>query len=296
MPRVECVLCKRLLSGYEFRSYAVEFAYCDRCHRGRIHRLESLVGSLQAAQQRLRDEERRLQAVARQAEFLRAWDQDTLDLPLSDVTLKACDGPDVCAHKAILAPLWFLFVCLFLAQAGKSPVFKAMFSAQMKEAQSGVVRIDDFSHDVLEAFVRFFYTATVCPEVLKKHAASLFCAAEKYGVKLLKAVCEEFLVSNVSRDNAINLLDLARKYDSETVKDAVLRTASMDMQVLPTFGDYSMYAEKDPKLLVELYEGLVKRMSRKRSRIVAGNDGQGDSSRAKIAAIQRNEEEVAPGS
>lgn len=142
-----------------------------------------------------------------------------------------------------------------------------MFNAQMKESQSGVVFIDDIPFTVLEPFVLFFYTATISPEVMHKHAAALFCAAEKYGVRLLKRICEEFLINTISKENAISTLELARKYDSDTVKEAVLHAAMNNMEKIPTFGDYHLYVERDPKLVVELYEGLVKKITRKRCRI-----------------------------
>lgn len=129
-----------------------------------------------------------------------------------------------------------------------------------------VINIDDMSHKVLKAFVRFFYTAAIDPEIMEKHSTSLYCAAEKYGVKLLKKLCEEWIMNNMSDQNALSNLELAKQYDSEVVKDAVFHAASLHIDKIPSYAEYQTYVEKDPGLLVELYEGTVKMMSRKRSR------------------------------
>lgn len=156
-------------------------------------------------------------------------------------------------------------------QAGKSPAFRDIFCSPNMQEGSKVetpisIRVDDMSHEVLKAFVRFFYTATIDAEIMEKHSKSLYCAAEKYGVELLKTLCEEWITRNVSDLNALSNLELAKQYNSDIVKDAVLQAASLNIDKIPSYAEYQAYAEKNPGLLLELYEGTVKKMSRKRNR------------------------------
>ena len=117
---------------------------------------------------------------------------------------------------------------------------------------------------VLKAFVKFFYTATIDSHVMEEHSVSLYCAAEKYGVTLLKTLCEEWIIKNVSDQNAISNLKLANQYGLDALKDAVLDTASLHIDKIPYYAEYSTFVEKEPALLLELYEGTVKRLSKKR--------------------------------
>lgn len=100
-----------------------------------------------------------------------------------------------------------------------------------------------------------------------KYVVVLFCVVEKYGVRLFKRICEEFLINIIFKENVISILELVRKYDSDTVKEVVLYVVMNNMEKILIFGDYYLYVERDLKLVVEFYEGLVKKIICKRCRI-----------------------------
>ena len=98
----------------------------------------------------------------------------------------------------------------------QSDVFKAMFSHNMAENESGIVKIDDFDVQVIEDMLQYIYTCTT--QNLPKLAQELFKAAHKYEIHGLKSKCEEYLIFNLNHQNVIDILDLARIYDLKSLK------------------------------------------------------------------------------
>lgn len=122
---------------------------------------------------------------------------------------------------------------------------------------SGLVMMEDMGGEALAGFVGFLYTASVSVDVMQKHAVELLSAAEKYDVALLRTLCEHAIANKIDPHNAISTLELARKYDSQVLRAAVLDFVSQDAEHLPTFEEYQTYIAKDPALLLDLYEALV---------------------------------------
>jgi hypothetical protein len=61
--------------------------------------------------------------------------------------------------------------------SGRSIVFKAMFSNEMKESATNKVKIDDFDFKTVQELLRFIYCEKV--EDLKEVALNLLQAADK---------------------------------------------------------------------------------------------------------------------
>jgi hypothetical protein len=120
---------------------------------------------------------------------------------LTDVTLKVKDK-EFKAHKVVLA--------------AASPVFEAMFKEGTKEREDNYVNIEDMDSDVFEVFLRYLYSGQV--DKLAEMFTDLFTAADKYDVQLLREICMQQMVKNISVDNAVEMLALADRYDVEPVK------------------------------------------------------------------------------
>ena len=106
------------------------------------------------------------------------------------------------AHKAILA--------------SRSTVFAKMFSSEMKESVTNTLSLPDIEADVLKELLTYIYTGE-CPNI-KAHASSLLCAAEKYDLSRLKALCEERLSYDLQVDNAASMLMLADACNANQLK------------------------------------------------------------------------------
>ncbi|XP_074563420.1 BTB/POZ domain-containing protein At4g08455 [Curcuma longa] len=154
-----------------------------------------------------------------------------------------CSTPAVPAHRAILI--------------SRSPVFKAMLENEMEESRSGIIKIHDVSYDVLRSFVHYLYTAEV---LLDEHmACELLILAEKYQVKHLKIFCEKFMTSKVNNDNAIGNYAFAHRHSAKQLLEAALSLIIDNMATLTEREEYKELVEKDPRLVVEIYEAYLTR-------------------------------------
>lgn len=140
-------------------------------------------------------------------------------------------------------------------QASRSPVFRAMLENQMEESLSGTIKIGDVSYDALRAFVNYLYTAEISLD--EDMACDLLILAEKYQVQHLKDYCEKFLVSKLNWDNSIMSYTFAHQHNAKKIVDAALILITDNMDKLTTREEYMDLVEKDPRLVVEVYEAYL---------------------------------------
>ncbi|KAL5559698.1 hypothetical protein UlMin_035909 [Ulmus minor] len=165
----------------------------------------------------------------------------------TDVVLIASDdGSDghavpVPAHKAVLV--------------SRSPVFRAMLDNEMEESRSGTIKISEVSYNALRAFVNYLYTADACLD--EQMACDLLVLAEKYQVKHLKAYCEKFLISKLNWENSIMSYAFAHHHNAKLMFDAALSMITDNMDKLTKREEYIELVEKDPRLVVEIYEAYL---------------------------------------
>ncbi|KAL7176321.1 hypothetical protein ACSBR2_029796 [Camellia fascicularis] len=168
----------------------------------------------------------------------------------SDIVLVASDDDSgkpasnpvpVSAHKAVLA--------------SRSPVFRAMLENEMEESLSGTIKISDVSYDALRAFVNYLYTADACLD--EQMACDLLVLAEKYQVKHLKTYCEKFMVSKLNWESALVNYAFAHQHNAKNLLDAALSLIMDNMDKLSKREEYMELVEKDPRIVVEIYEAYL---------------------------------------
>ena len=125
----------------------------------------------------------------------------------------------------------------------QSDVFKAMFSYNMAENDSCMVKIDDFDAQVIENMLQYIYTCTT-PN-LPKLALELFKVAHKYEIHGLKFKCEEYLIFNLNRQNVIDILELARIYDLKSVKNVATSFVHSHEADMVKEGSYQKFLCRD---------------------------------------------------
>ncbi|GFT01636.1 speckle-type POZ protein B [Nephila pilipes] len=122
---------------------------------------------------------------------------------LSDTKLSTRTGRLFFAHKNILS--------------ARSPVFKAMFTNDMKEKFSECVYIEDLDDGTVHRMLLYVYTAVV-KDLQWESASALYAAADKYEIISLKNKCAFFLKNNISPNNACDLLILADMHQDQFLK------------------------------------------------------------------------------
>ncbi|XP_042903450.1 speckle-type POZ protein isoform X2 [Parasteatoda tepidariorum] len=111
----------------------------------------------------------------------------------SFVTLRT-PNRDFLVHKAVLC--------------AKSPVFNAMFERKMKEGDSNMVDIDDIDSQTMATLVQFLHFQPL-GDLKWESAVTLYYAADKYQIDLLKKECVLLLKKELSVENICDALLLA---------------------------------------------------------------------------------------
>ena len=111
-------------------------------------------------------------------------DKEFMDLKIT------CNGKTLECHRSVLS-------C-------QSDVFRTMFlNMDMKEAKSGEIEINDISAETMETFLYYLYHEDVEEKVVD---TNLLFAADKYNIAGLVKVCNEYLKSNLSVENCLDVL------------------------------------------------------------------------------------------
>ena len=151
----------------------------------------------------------------------------------------SCDEEVFPCHQAILS--------------ARSPVFLAMFQADMVEKQSKKVIITDVKKEVFREMLRFIYTGKVSSDdSLKELARDLLFAANKYQLDLLKKLCEAQLCSTLDGSNCLELLVVGDLHEATNLKTMALESVLMNLASLSNTDVYKDFVKKCPELAVEV--------------------------------------------
>jgi hypothetical protein len=145
-------------------------------------------------------------------------------------------------------------------QAAKSDVILKKMKGNLDQLGTVTMELQIFPES-LESFVRYFYTGHISHRDLKSHAPKLLTAAKRYGVRSLQLIAERYIAKHISRETALSTWELGVDHNSEIIKESVLQVLATDVQDIPKLGEYRTYrSQKDPELLVGLFENLIGRI------------------------------------
>ncbi|GFR29112.1 TD and POZ domain-containing protein 3 [Trichonephila clavata] len=118
---------------------------------------------------------------------------------LSDVQLSTATQT-FHAHKNILS--------------ARSPVFRAMFSNDMKEKIEECVPVPDLEADTVHRMLLYMYTNAL-KGLHWESATKLYAAADKYQIVALKNKCSSFLICSLCPSNLCEILMLSDMQDAD---------------------------------------------------------------------------------
>ncbi|XP_055951357.1 TD and POZ domain-containing protein 1-like [Argiope bruennichi] len=110
------------------------------------------------------------------------------------------------AHKLILS--------------ARSPVFRAMFTNNMKENIKECVRIEDLDADTVRRLLLFLYSDSL-KDLDLESAKKLYFAGDKYEVLSLRHKCAHFLEKNLCPSSCCDVLVLADRHSDSCLKKVV---------------------------------------------------------------------------
>jgi len=168
------------------------------------------------------------------------------DLELLFTSNEYADITIVCGDKT--------FKCHKIILASRSPVFKTMFDADMKEKEAGSVEIKNMTPEVLENMLKYMYTCEA-PDI-DALTVELLAAAEQYQLDKLKILCEVKLCSKIEVVNCIELLVLAELHGASTLKITALKYVANNIGNMNS-SEWKKTLITYPTLLVEVMEMML---------------------------------------
>jgi speckle-type POZ protein len=161
---------------------------------------------------------------------------------LTDITINAADG-SIRVHRAILST--------------RSPVFRSMFSHDLKEKEHTTVDISDMFLDACQNFLNYIYGDLHSEEFLTNRFA-LLRAADRYDIADLKEAWHESLLEDIDTSNVLERLQTAHLYRLPKLKPSCLRFLVYFRKVYEMHEDFNMFlqiAERD--LVTEVFHAVL---------------------------------------
>ncbi|CAL1294972.1 unnamed protein product [Larinioides sclopetarius] len=137
-----------------------------------------------------------------------------------------------------------------LILSARSPVFKAMFSNDMKEKTNGCVDVSDLQDETVRRFLLYLYTDQL-EDLTWDAALQLFKAADKYAVISLRDKCSNFLKSSLNLENACEALLLSDLHQEKDLKESTQNFILKNAKVIFKSKEWKILVDNNSKLALE---------------------------------------------
>lgn len=163
-----------------------------------------------------------------------------LDKEFMDMKI-TCNGVTMECHKSVLT-------C-------QSDVFRTMFlNMETNEAKSGEIEINDISAETMETFLYYLYHEEVKE---KEIDTNLLFAADKYNVAGLVKVCNEYLKSNLSVENCLDVLLSAHLMNQKELFRAASDFVNQNKGKVVKTNAWQEMEETNPKLTINVLSNVL---------------------------------------
>ena len=112
--------------------------------------------------------------------------------------------------------------------AAASPVLAAMVKNKHREAIENKADIK-LSAEVGQAFVKFIYTGEMEGALLKGHSSAFLAMGELYDLQVLKSMAETELLSQLDKENMVELISIGDIFRAENIFEAALKMTRANM-------------------------------------------------------------------
>lgn len=182
--------------------------------------------------------------IANNATFVNELKQLYYEDETKDVTIKV-GGGELRAHKIILT--------------SRSPVFRGMFNARMKERNTGVVTIPEFSTKTFSILLEFIYTNS-CSQLENVDVEETLRAADMYQVIGLKNLCGAELLKDIDIENALDILTLLDRYHVKVIKESAVAFIFDNKDAIFKDNDQrEAFESNNPELAAQIYYKFLTR-------------------------------------
>ena len=126
-----------------------------------------------------------------------------------------------------------IFNCHKLILSARSPVFKAMFQADMKEKETKEVEIEEIKSEAVAELLHFIYAGSLSSSTtMDEIAEDLLGAANQYQLDLLKGICEDKLCSMLNIGNSIRYMVVGDLYQATKLRKIALKLVAKNMDTI----------------------------------------------------------------
>ncbi|KAL5735529.1 hypothetical protein ACOSP7_029999 [Xanthoceras sorbifolium] len=160
----------------------------------------------------------------------------------TDIIINASDG-SIGAHRAVLA--------------ARSPVFRSMFSHDLKEKELSTINISDMSIEACQAFLGYIY-GNIEHEEFMTHRLALLSAADKYDISDLKEACHDSLLEDIDAKNVLERLQNASLYQLPKLKSSCMRYLVKFGKIFDIRDDFNAFLQNaDRELISEVFHEVL---------------------------------------
>lgn len=135
--------------------------------------------------------------------------------------------------------------------AAFSPVFLAMFNANMRETAENELVVEDSRFDIMKKVVEFMYSGKIDSELPVDDLLCILDVSEKYGIMNLKKLCEEILILKISVRNVCTIFEYAKLYEAHNLKTSAIHFMKKNKHILIQSEDFKKLCCSNSELLFE---------------------------------------------
>ncbi|KAG9445520.1 hypothetical protein H6P81_011648 [Aristolochia fimbriata] len=191
------------------------------------------------------------------ARFPTAGDEKVAD---ADVRVVTSGGRSVLAHSFVLGSV--------------SPVLENILDRPRKRGSTEkIIPILGVPCDAVVAFVRFLYSSECSDEEMERYGIHLLVLSHVFLVPSLKRRCERGLAGQLTAENVVDVLQLARLCDAAYLRVKCLKVIARDFKAVETTEAWKFVQKHDPWLELELLQFLEEAETRQKRRIRSRKDG-----------------------
>lgn len=160
----------------------------------------------------------------------------------TDIVINVSNG-SIGAHRAVLA--------------SRSPVFRSMFSHDLKEKELSTINISDMSIEACQAFLNYIYGNNQNEDFLT-HRLALIQAADKYDVSDLKEACHESLLEDIDAKNVLERLQNAHLFQLQKLKISCMRYLVKFGKIFDIKDEFNVFLQSgDRELIAEVFHEVL---------------------------------------
>ncbi|XP_059300015.1 BTB/POZ and TAZ domain-containing protein 1-like [Lycium ferocissimum] len=171
----------------------------------------------------------------------------------TDVQIITSSGLRISAHSNVLA-------------TASTVLESILVQPQKRLSSEKTIRILGVPCDAVSLFVRFLYSFKCTEEQMKKHGIHLLALSHVYLVPVLKHRCTKALAEQLTTENIVDMLQLARLCDAPDLYLKCMKFLRSNFRRVDKTEGWKFLQRHDPMLELEILQFMDEAESRKKRR------------------------------